>query len=163
MFLASEKTKISLFFRYFGIFTCVFCIMIRINGCFSIFTMYLLFFKWKNVGACSSCSSEWAALTPLKRRVWCFPVVKSGHSLSNWMHGRVLFHMMWRVQINNCWIVADDRLFMFFSFLTTKMYSYPLCLLFLKSGVFVKLRLLRSSIVVAKPTHPQSYKINPLD
>lgn len=109
-----RKDKNKLFLRYFGIFTCVFCIMIRINGCFSIFTVYLLFFKQKNVGACSSCPSEWAALTPLKRRIWCFPVVKSGHLLSNWMRGRVLFHMMWRVQINNCWIAADDRLFMFF-------------------------------------------------
>ena len=70
MFLASEKTKISLlFFWYFGIFTCVFCIMIRINECFSIFTVYLLFFNRKNVGACSSCPSEWAAPMPLKRHV----------------------------------------------------------------------------------------------
>ena len=31
------------------------------KGCFSVFTLYFLFFNQKVVGACFTCSSEWTA------------------------------------------------------------------------------------------------------
>jgi hypothetical protein len=104
------------------------------RGCFSVFTLYFLFFNQKVVGACFTCSSEWTA-----------PNIKEAHETLRWSN--LAIHRITRYADvpSSIWCNACRHImvglssminclcfFFLFSLLTTKMHNYPLfvyCLL----------------------------------
>jgi len=65
---------------------------------FCYFYVVFWIFKSEKLLAHASGDQIWlSAVQSFRRRVWRHLVGKSGHSLSIWMHYRVLFHMVWRV------------------------------------------------------------------
>jgi len=85
-------------------------------------------------------SSEWMTFVSLRKPVWCFLMVKSGHPSSYWTHScaRSTWYDVYRQIIVGLLSVIDCLCFFFiFSPLTTKMHNCHFCLLFVRSNMCV--------------------------